>query len=96
MGTFPPNKVKNYLSPMGVTTIIRDNNGNVKDIIVKEILTTSTSISSLQLGETNITAYRGDRGKEAYDHSKTVHTKIYFSSTEPINPEINSLWVVTP
>jgi hypothetical protein len=29
--------------------------------------------SSLALGETSTTAYRGDRGKIAYDHSQTVH-----------------------
>lgn len=28
---------------------------------------------SLTLGETNVTAYRGDRGKEAYDHSQSSH-----------------------
>jgi hypothetical protein len=29
--------------------------------------------SSLTLGETSLTAYRGDRGKIAYDHSQTAH-----------------------
>lgn len=29
--------------------------------------------SSLALGETNLTAYRGDRGKTAYDHSQSTH-----------------------
>lgn len=29
--------------------------------------------SSLALGEASTTAYRGDRGKTAYDHSQTVH-----------------------
>ncbi len=34
-----------------------------------------TEISaSLALGETSATAYRGDRGKTAYDHSQTAHT----------------------
>jgi hypothetical protein len=28
---------------------------------------------SLELGETSTTAYRGDRGKTAYDHSQTTH-----------------------
>ena len=29
--------------------------------------------SNLALGETSVTAYRGDRGKAAYDHSQTAH-----------------------
>lgn len=36
--------------------------------------TAFTEISaSLALGETSSTAYRGDRGKEAYEHSQTAH-----------------------
>jgi uncharacterized protein (TIGR02145 family) len=31
--------------------------------------------SSLALGETSSTAYRGDRGKTAYDHSQVTHNK---------------------
>jgi hypothetical protein len=34
------------------------------------------SSSTLQLGETSSTAYRGDRGKIAYDHSQTAHQSI--------------------
>ena len=30
---------------------------------------------SIALGETSATAYRGDRGKTAYEHSQTVHNK---------------------
>lgn len=36
---------------------------------------------SLALGETSSTAYRGDRGKIAYDHSQTTHA--------PTNAEVN-------
>ena len=36
---------------------------------------------SLALGETSSTAYRGDRGKIAYDHSQTSHA--------PTNAEVN-------
>lgn len=43
MGTFPPNKVKHYLVPVGIKTIIRDNNGNVKDIITENIPSSSTT-----------------------------------------------------
>ena len=32
--------------------------------------------SSLALGETSATAYRGDRGKAAYDHSQTAHAPV--------------------
>jgi len=33
--------------------------------------------SDLALGETALTAYRGDRGKIAYDHSQTTHDKTF-------------------
>jgi hypothetical protein len=33
--------------------------------------------NTLTLGETSITAYRGDRGKIAYDHSQTTHDKAF-------------------
>lgn len=39
--------------------------------------------SSLALGETATTAYRGDRGKTAYDHSQTTHA--------PTNAERNTI-----
>jgi hypothetical protein len=32
--------------------------------------------SNLALGETSVTAYRGDRGKIAYDHSQTTHATV--------------------
>jgi hypothetical protein len=38
--------------------------------------------SNLALGETSSTAYRGDRGKVAYDHSQTAHA--------PVNAQKNS------
>lgn len=45
--------------------------------------------ASIALGETSSTAYRGDRGKAAYDHSQTAHA--------PANAEQNvqSDWSVT-
>lgn len=33
------------------------------------------AISSLELGETESTAYRGDRGKTAYEHSQSAHAR---------------------
>lgn len=35
----------------------------------------SVTNSSLALGETSTTAYRGDRGKTAFDHSQVIHDK---------------------
>lgn len=42
---------------------------------------------SLALGETSATAYRGDRGKIAYDHSQESHARVDSTLTEP--SEIN-------
>jgi len=36
----------------------------------------------LALGETSSTAYRGDRGKIAYDHSQTAHARVDATNTE--------------
>ena len=45
--------------------------------------TTYVEISpSLALGETDSTAYRGDRGKTAYDHSQTTHARADATKTE--------------
>lgn len=38
--------------------------------------------SSLALGETSSTAYRGDRGKAAYDHSQATHARTDATKTE--------------
>ena len=38
--------------------------------------------SDLALGETSSTAYRGDRGKIAYDHSQTAHARADATKTE--------------
>lgn len=38
--------------------------------------------SDLALGETESTAYRGDRGKTAYDHSQTAHARADATKTE--------------
>ena len=72
MGTFPPNKVKNYLIPVGIISTIKDNNGNLKDIITESL----KFPEYLHLGESELTAYRGDRGKIAYDHSLIDHAPI--------------------
>lgn len=37
---------------------------------------------SLALGETNTTAYRGDRGKTAYDHSQSAHAPANADNTQ--------------
>ena len=41
--------------------------------------------SSLTLGETSATAYRGDRGKLAYDHSQTTHAPTDSASLSAAN-----------
>jgi hypothetical protein len=53
------------------------------------------------LGETETTAYRGDRGKDAYDHSQTSHlafsglAKITVGTTEPVTPGVDDIWIDT-
>lgn len=52
--------------------------------------TTYTEISaSLALGENSSTAYRGDRGKEAYEHSKSLHARTDATKTESSNTNGN-------
>lgn len=41
-----------------------------------------SSYSKLALGETSATAYRGDRGKTAYDHSQSAHAPSDADKTE--------------
>jgi hypothetical protein len=38
--------------------------------------------STLGLGETSTTAYRGDRGKTAYDHSQVAHAPVALSGAK--------------
>lgn len=45
--------------------------------------------SSLALGETEGTAYRGDRGKIAYDHSQTAHARADATKVEKSNTNGN-------
>lgn len=45
--------------------------------------------SSLALGETESTAYRGDRGKIAYDHSQAAHARVDATKTEKSNTNGN-------
>ena len=45
--------------------------------------------TSLALGETSSTAYRGDRGKTAYDHSQITHNAA-FVGAEPANANIQN------
>jgi microcystin-dependent protein len=42
-------------------------------VISQEKFVRGASAGGLELGETESTAYRGDRGKTAYDHSQTPH-----------------------
>jgi len=45
--------------------------------------------SSLALGETSVTAYRGDRGKTAYDHSQAAHAPS--DAEKNVNADWNSV-----
>jgi hypothetical protein len=50
---------------------------------------------SIALGETSATAYRGDRGKTAYDHSQTAHNKAFVGlgnvdNTADVNKDVAS------
>jgi hypothetical protein len=47
---------------------------------VEAYLNANPPASGIQLGETQTTAYRGDRGKTAYDHSQD--STIHLSSTQ--------------
>lgn len=49
----------------------------------------STPPSGLILGETSVTAYRGDRGKIAYDHSQVAHAPA--NAEQNVNADWNSI-----
>lgn len=49
----------------------------------------------LALGETDSTAYRGDRGKTAYDHSQTAHAPVNAEKNTIVNIKKNGT-VITP
>lgn len=63
---------------------------NGKNITYRWSGTAYVEISkSLALGETPGTAYRGDRGKIAYDHSQTAHARADATKTEKSNTNGN-------
>lgn len=63
---------------------------NGKNITYRWSGTTYVEISkSLALGETSGTAYRGDRGKIAYEHSQTAHARADATKTEKSNTNGN-------
>ena len=47
--------------------------------------------SSLALGETDSTAYRGDRGKIGYDHSQEIGTNPHDTTLEAVRTENNTI-----
>jgi hypothetical protein len=67
----------------------------------KDLATTWLPSPTDWLGETSSTAYRGDRGKTAYDHSQTAHlafvgtSKICVGTSFSGSPSIGDLWVDT-
>lgn len=78
----PTNAQKNVQSDWNQTTTTADDYIKNKPTIPPEVtestvagwgFTKNSGTSSLSLGETSTTAYRGDRGKTAYDHSQSTH-----------------------
>lgn len=80
-------------------TIYLYHNGIVNYSHVHTTFSITFNTGSLALGETAITAYRGDRGKTAYDHSQTAHlafdglAKITVGSVAPTSPAVNDIWI---
>ncbi len=64
----PPTTIIDNLTTEDTTSALSANQGKV----LKDLIDSSTH---LELGETETTAYRGDRGKIAYDHSQLTHDK---------------------
>lgn len=80
-------------------TIYLYHNGIVNYSHVHTTFSITFNTGSLALGETAVTAYRGDRGKTAYDHSQTAHlafeglAKITVGAVAPISPAVNDIWI---
>lgn len=57
-------------------TAVESVTGDIPGLVESEVtsyLIANPPTGGVQLGETSLTAYRGDRGKTAYDHSQTTH-----------------------
>lgn len=64
-------------NPSAVTFLRMNADNTVSSLAAADFRTAigaGTGSSNLALGETSVTAYRGDRGKSAYDHSVLVDT----------------------
>lgn len=67
---------------------------------VKAVNDQISGLSTLQLGETSTTAYRGDRGKEAYDHSQLTSgnphnvtaSQVGINNTDDVSEGSNNLY----
>jgi hypothetical protein len=67
-----PSDANNYVHPANHPPSIITQDANNRFVTDTE-KTTWNGKSNLALGETSVTAYRGDRGKTAYDHSQVAH-----------------------
>jgi hypothetical protein len=82
-------------------TIFLYHNGVVNYSHVHTTFSITFNTGGLALGETAATAYRGDRGKTAYDHSQTAHlafsglAKITVGPSAPVAPSIGDIWINT-
>lgn len=73
-GTKPASDANNYVHPANHPASIITQDANNRFVSDTEKSTwNAKGSSSLALGETSSTAYRGDRGKIAYDHSQAAH-----------------------
>lgn len=65
---------------LNVGNILSEYNLDKIQSVVNELVD-DASIPKVELGETSSTAYRGDRGKIAYDHSQAAHQAVLVSGT---------------
>lgn len=66
---------QDVVDALGFTPASADDLVNKADLVGGKVPAEQlpTATAGLELGETNSTAYRGDRGKIAYDHSQATH-----------------------
>ena len=66
-------RMSRLFSRVGVLETLTGNIPSLVSTEVNEYLSENPPSGGVQLGETSTTAYRGDRGKSAYDHSLVTH-----------------------
>jgi hypothetical protein len=76
-----------------LTVVVADDSHNHVISNVDGLQTALDSKSTLALGETSVTAYRGDLGKIGYDHSKVLHAPSNANYYE--HPAAHAISVIT-